>query len=89
MILFAEGHELASHKEILDALGSMGIWPERGLEIMSILEALYFKDYRQLEQGYLTADEVERLEEDYSKDVEVARDCLSLLRSNKSSGLLQ
>ena len=35
-----------SHKEILDALGSIGILPESAMEIhvMSILEALYFKD---------------------------------------------
>ena len=58
------------------------------METMSTLSDLYFKS-SQFEKGFTIVDEIERLEEDYSKASEVAWDYLNLLRSSKSPGLSQ
>ena len=55
---------------------------------MSTLSDLYLKD-RQLEKCYMIVEEMERLEQDYSKATEVVWDYLILLRSSKSPGLSQ
>ena len=88
LLLLTEGHELPSRKEILDALGSLDKWSESPIEILYTLSDLYFKD-SQLEKSYMIVEEIERLEEDYSKASEVALDYLKLLRSSNSPGLSQ
>ena len=88
LLLLIEGYELASRKEILDALGSLDKWSESAIEILYILSDLYFKG-SQLEKSYMIVDEMERLEEDYSKASELAWDYLNLLRSSNSPGLSQ
>ena len=86
LLFFAEGHKLPSRKAILDILGSLDKWSERAMETMSTLSELYFRS-SQLEKSYTIVDEIERLEEDYSKASEVAGDYLNLHRSSKSPGL--
>ena len=88
LLLLTEGHELPSRKEILDALGSLDKWSESAIEILYTLSDLYFKD-SQLEKSYMIVEEIERLEEDYSKASEVAWDYLKLLRSSNSPVLSQ
>ena len=88
LLLLTEGHELPSRKEILDALGSLDKWSESAIEILYTLSDLYFKD-SQLEKSYMIVEEIERLEEDYSKASEVALDYLNLLRSSNSPDLSQ
>ena len=88
LLLLTEGHELPSRKEILDALGSLDKCSESAIEILYTLSDLYFKD-SQLEKSYMIVEEIERLEEDYSKASEVAWDYLKLLRSSNSPVLSQ
>ena len=66
LLLLIEGHKTQSGKEILDALGSLDKWSESAIEILYNLSDLYFKG-SQLEKGYMIVEELERLEEDYSK----------------------
>ena len=88
MLLLLEGYELPSRKEILDTIGSLDKWSEIAIEILYTLSDLYFKDSL-LEKSYMIVEEMERLEEDYSKASEVAWDYLKLLRSSNSPGLSQ
>ena len=88
LLLLIEGYELPSRKEILDALGSLDKWSESAIEILYTLSDLYFKG-SQLEKSYMIVEEMERLEEDYSKASELAWDYLNLLRSSNSPGLSQ
>ena len=88
LLLLIEGYELPSRKEILDALGSLDKWSESAIEILYTLSDLYFKG-SQLEKSYMIVEEMERLEEDYSKASEVAWDYLNLLRSSNLPGLSQ
>ena len=88
LLLLIEGYELQSRKEILDALGSLDKWSESVIEILYTLSDLYFKG-SQLDKGHMIVDEMERLEEDYSKVSEVAWDYLNLLKSSNSPGLSQ
>ena len=88
LLILTEGHKLPSRKEVLDTLGSLDKWSERAIEILSTLLDLYFKD-SQLEKSYMIVEEMEILEEDYSKASNVAWDNLNLLRSSNSPGLSQ
>ena len=86
LLLLIEGYELPSRKEILDALGSLDKWSERAFEILYTLSDLFFKG-SQLDKGHMIVDEMEGIEEDYSKVREVAWDYLNLLKSSNSPGL--
>ena len=88
LLLLIEGYELSSRKEILDALGSLDKWSESAIEILYTLSDLYFKG-SQMDKGHMIVDEMERIEDDYSKVSEVAWDYLNLLRSSNSPGLSQ
>ena len=88
LLLLIEGYELPSRKEILDALGSLDRWSESAIEILYTLSDLYFKA-SQLDKGHMIVDEMERIEEDYSKVSEVAWDYLNLLKSSNSPGISQ
>ena len=88
LLLLIEGYELQSRKEILDALGSLDKWSESAIEILYTLSDLYFKA-SQLDKSHMIVDEMERIEEDYSKVSEVAWDYLNLLKSSNSPGLSQ
>ena len=88
LLLLIEGYELPSRKEILDALGSLDKWSESAIEILYTLSDLYFKA-SQLDKSHMIVDEMERIEEDYSKVSEVAWDYLNLLKSSNSPGLSQ
>ena len=86
LLLLIEGHKIQSRKVILDALGSLDKWSESAIEILYTLSDLYFKG-SQLEKGYMIVEELERLEEDYSKASELAWNYLNMLRSNNTPGL--
>ena len=75
LLLLIEGYmyELPSRKEILDALGSLDKWSLSAIEILYTLSDLYFKGSH-LDKGHMIVDEMERIEEDYSKVTEVAWD---------------
>ena len=88
LLLLIEGYELPSRKEILDVLGSLDKWSESAIEILYTLSDLYFKG-SQLDKGHMIVDEMERIEEDYSKVSEVAWGYLNLLKSSNSPGLSQ
>ena len=88
MLLLIEGYEFQSRKEVLDALGSLNKWSESAIGILYTLSDLYFKG-SQLDKGHMIVDEMERIEEDYSKVSEVAWDYSNLLKSSKSPGLSQ
>ena len=88
LLLLIEGYELPSRKEILDALGSLDKWSESAIEILYTLSDLYFKG-SQLDKGHMIVDEMEIIEEDYSKVSEEAWDYLNLLKSSNLPGLSQ
>ena len=88
LLLLIEGYELPSCTEILDAIGSLDKWSESAIEILYTLSDLYFKGSQQ-EKSYMIVEELERLEEDYSKASELAWDYLKMLRSNNTPGLSQ
>ena len=88
LLSLIECYELPSRKEILAALGSLDKWSEIAIKILYTLSDLYFK-CSQLDKGHMIVEEMERIEEDYTKVSEVAWDYLNLLKSSNSPGLSQ
>ena len=88
LLLLIEGYKLPSRKEILDAIGSLDKWSESAFEILYTLSDLYFKGNQQ-KKTYMIVEELERLEEDYSKASELAWDYLKMIRSNNTPALSQ
>ena len=88
LLLLTKGYKLPSRKEILDTLGSLGKWSESVIEILYTLLDLYFKG-SQVEKSYMIVEEMERLEEDYSKASKLTWDYLNFLRSSNLPGLSQ
>ena len=71
MQYFAKTQELPSRKEVIDALGMLDKWSESAMDIMSNLFDLY-DQYGMFEKQLAIADEMEILEDRYSKASEVA-----------------
>ncbi|MEW8546883.1 MAG: hypothetical protein AB2693_25490, partial [Candidatus Thiodiazotropha sp.] len=78
-----QGPELISRREILNVLESLDKWSEIAMDMMSELSDFYVADHL-LEKNIAIIDEMEVLENDYSKASEVAWDLLHSHRLSES-----